>query len=111
MTKNETTIIGEAGRAGDVADRIKQLRIHMSGTLGPYDAERLRERLAKLGGAIAVIKAPSGTDEDEADSRYKLESALHACYSAIENGYVVGGGALVLSRKGSRRKVGGEGRQ
>ena len=105
VTKNETTIIGGAGRAGDVADRIKQLRIQMSGTLSPYDAERLRERLAKLGGAIAVIKAPSGTDEDEADSRYKLESALHACYSAIENGYVIGGGASFCRAKALAEKL------
>ena len=103
VTKNETTIIGGAGRAGDVVDRIKQLRIQMSGTLSPYDAERLRERLAKLGGAIAVIKAPSGTDEDEADSRYKLESALHACYSAIANGYVIGGGPRSVAQRPSQK--------
>src|ERR1019366_977847 len=72
VTKDETTIIGGAGLAGEVADRIRQLRIQMSGTTIPHDIERLRERLAKLGGAVAVIKTPGGTDEDEADSRYKL---------------------------------------
>jgi chaperonin GroEL len=105
VTKNETTIIGGAGRPGEVADRIKQLRTQLSGTTVPYDAERLRERLARLGGAIAVIKAPSGTDEDQADSRYKIESALHSCHSAIANGYVVGGGVTFCRAKALVEKL------
>jgi chaperonin GroEL len=92
VSKDSTTLLGGAGRPGEVAERIKQLRMQLSATTGPYDVEKIRERLAKLGGAIAVLRAPGLTDEDLADSRYKLESALHSCHSAIENGYVIGGG-------------------
>jgi chaperonin GroEL len=106
VTKEETTIIGGAGIAGEVADRIKQLRIQMSRTTSPYDIERLRERLAKVGGAIVVIKTPAGgTDEDEADSRYKLESALHSCHSAIANGYVIEGGVSFCRAKALVEKL------
>ncbi len=105
VTKAETTIIGGAGSAREVADRVKLLRMQLSRTTQPLEAERLRERLAKLGGAIAVIKAPSGTDEEVADSRYKLESALHSCQSAIENGYVIGGGASLCRAKALVEKL------
>jgi chaperonin GroEL len=97
VTKDGTTIIGGGGSATEVANRVKQLRTQISGTTNPHDIERLQERLARLGGAIAVIRAHGRTDEDVADSRYKLESALSSCRSTIENGYVVGGG-VALSR-------------
>jgi chaperonin GroEL len=99
VSKDGTTIIGGAGPTAEVASRVKQLRIQISGTTNPYDIERLQERLAKLGGAVAVIKAPGRTDEEVADSRYKLESAIHSCRSTIENGYVIGGGVSLCRAK------------
>lgn len=105
VTKDRTTIIGGAGRAAEVEERVKQLRIQLSTTNAQIEVEKLRERLAKLGGAIAVIKAPGGTDEQVADARYKLESALHSCQSAIENGCAIGGGVSFCRAKALLEKL------
>jgi chaperonin GroEL len=64
-----------------------------------YDNEKLRERLAKLGGAVGVVRSGGHTDADRTDSRYRLESALFSCQSAVENGYVVGGGICYYRAK------------
>lgn len=92
VTKGSTTIIGGLGSQKEVATRIKQLKSQMSQTRSDFEIERLRERLAKLGGGIVVLKSSGRTADDIEDSRYKIESAMHSCSSAIENGYVVGGG-------------------
>jgi chaperonin GroEL len=99
VSKDSTTLLGGAGRPGEVVERIKQLRVQLSGTMSPYDVEKIRERLAKLAGAIAVLRAPGLTEEDLADSRYKLESAVQSCSSAIENGCVIGGGVSYCRAK------------
>jgi chaperonin GroEL len=92
VTKGATTLIGGFGSQKEIAARIKQLKTEMSQTRSDFEIERLRERLAKLGGGIAVLKSSGRTADDLEDSRYKIESAMHCCSSAIENGYVVGGG-------------------
>ena len=91
-SKDSTTLIGGFGSAKDVASRIKQLKSEMSQTRSDVEIDRLRERLAKLAGGIAVLKSSGRSSDEQADSRYKIESALYSCSSAIENGYVVGGG-------------------
>lgn len=93
ITKDETTIIGGAGSQDEIEGRIKQLRHEIEATAAPYDQAKLQERLARLVGAVAVIRAAGQTSDDLAESRYKVESALGSCRSAVENGYVVGGGA------------------
>jgi len=105
VSRDCTTIIGGRGSTTEVANRVKQLRIQIGGTTNLHDIERLQERLARLGGAIAVIKAHGRTDEDVADSRYKLESALGSCRSTIENGYVVGGGVSLCRAKALVEKL------
>jgi chaperonin GroEL len=105
VSKGDTTIIGGSGTPAEIADRIKLLRVQLSGTTNPRDAERLRERLAMLGGAIAVIRAPGDTDEDLADFMYRLESALRSCHSAIENGFVIGGGVALCRLKAQLEKL------
>jgi chaperonin GroEL len=92
VTQNDTTIIGGKGKPEEIQKRIHGLRRQIEATASAYDSAKLRERLAKLVGAIAVIKCGGVTDSERADNRYQLESALFACQSAIENGYVVGGG-------------------
>jgi chaperonin GroEL len=69
------------------------LKTEMSLTRSDVEVERLRERLAKLGGGIAVLRSAGRSADELADSRYKIESAMNSCSSAIENGYVIGGGA------------------
>jgi len=93
VSKDSTTLIGGLGSPKEVTSRIKQLKTEMSLTRSDVEIERLRERLAKLGGGIAVLKSAGRSAEELADSRYKIESAMYSCSSAIENGYVIGGGA------------------
>jgi len=97
--KDCTTIIGGAGVNTEIANRVRLLRMEISTTTDLRELQVLQERLARLVGAVAVIKAPGRTDEDVADSRYKLGSALNACRSAIENGFVAGGGATLCRAK------------
>jgi chaperonin GroEL len=99
VTRGDTTIIGGAGNADEIASRIQGLRRQIGTTLNPYDNAKLRERLAKLGGAIGVVRSGGHTDADRTDSRYRLESALFSCQSAIENGYVIGGGVCYYRAK------------
>jgi chaperonin GroEL len=92
VSRGDTTIIGGAGDPKEIISRVNSLRRQIEATLSPYDNAKLRERLAKLAGAIGVIRSGGLTETDRTDSRYKLESAVFSCQSAIKNGYVVGGG-------------------
>jgi chaperonin GroEL len=105
VARGGTTIIGGAGKPEEVAARIKALRRQIESTLSPYDLAKLRERLAKLGGAVALIRSGGLTDADATDSRYKLESALYSCSSAIDNGWVTGGGVPYSRAKGLVEKL------
>ncbi len=99
VTRTNTTIIGGAGNPSEVASRVQGLRRQIETTPSVYDNEKLRERLAKLSGAVGVVRSGGHTDVDRTDSRYRLESALFACQSAIENGYVIGGGVCYYRAK------------
>jgi chaperonin GroEL len=99
VTRNNTTIVGGKGKPEEIEKRIHGLRRQIEVTTSLYDSERLRDRLARLVGAVALIKCGGVTDSDRADSRYKLESALFSCQSAIENGYVIGGGVCYYRAK------------
>jgi chaperonin GroEL len=92
VSKDSTTLIGGFGSPREVASRIRQLKTEMSLTRSDVEIERFRERLAKLAGGIAVLKSAGRSADELADSRYKIESAMQSCSSAIENGYVIGGG-------------------
>jgi chaperonin GroEL len=99
ITRTDTTILGGMGVPEEIQQRIQALRRQIDATLNLYDREKLRERLARLAGAIALIKCGGVTNSERADNRYKLESALFSCRSAIENGYVVGGGLCYYRAK------------
>lgn len=99
VSKDNTTIIGGAGRPEETAARIQSLRRQIDATTSIYDLAKLRERLAKLAGAIALIKSGGLTEADIIDSAYKLESALNSCHAAMENGYVIGGGMCYYRAK------------
>ena len=103
VTRDNTTIIGGIGHPEEVAARIQSLRRQIDTSTSPYDLVKLRERLAKLAGAIALIKSGGLTDADITDSTYKLESALNSCHSAIENGYVIGGACAITEPKNSSK--------
>lgn len=99
VTQFDTTIIGGKGNTTDIEARISALRTRIESTVSAYDNAKLRERLARLAGAIGVIRSGGFTEDERAESRYRLESSFYSCQSAIANGCVTGGGVTYYRAK------------
>ena len=96
VNKDTTTIIEGAGKKKDVTGRCDQIRNQIEKTTSDYDREKLQERLAKLTGGVAVIKAGAATETEMKERKDLLEDALHATRAATEEGVVAGGGVVFL---------------
>jgi chaperonin GroEL len=96
IDKDNTTIVAGAGKASDIAGRIKQLRVQIEETTSDYDKEKLQERLAKLVGGVAVIKVGAATETELKEKKARVEDAMHATRAAVEEGIVSGGGTALL---------------
>jgi len=94
--KEQTTIIEGAGTKKDINGRCDQIRNQIEKTTSNYDKEKLQERLAKLTGGVAVIKAGAATETEMKERKDLLEDALHATRAATEEGVVAGGGVVFL---------------
>jgi len=96
IDKDNTTIIGGAGKATEIQSRIKQLRMQIEEATSDYDKEKLQERLAKLVGGVAVIKVGAATEMELKEKKARVEDAMHATRAAVEEGIVAGGGTAYL---------------
>jgi len=96
VDKERTTIIEGAGKTKDITARCEQIRNQIEKTTSNYDREKLQERLAKLTGGVAVIKAGAATETEMKERKDLLEDALHATRAATEEGVVAGGGVVFL---------------
>jgi len=96
IDKDTTTIIEGAGKKKDITARCEQLRNQIEKTTSSYDREKIQERLAKLTGGVAVIKAGAATETEMKERKDLLDDALHATRAAAEEGVVIGGGAIFL---------------
>src|SRR6186713_1543052 len=96
VTKDETTIIEGAGDAEAIAGRVKQIRAEIENTDSDYDREKLQERLAKLAGGVAVIKAGAATEVELKERKHRIEDAVRNAKAAVEEGIVAGGGVALL---------------
>jgi len=96
VDKESTTIIEGAGKKKDVTARCDQIRNQIEKTTSDYDREKLQERLAKLTGGVAVIKAGAATETEMKERKDLLDDALHATRAAAEQGVVTGGGVVFL---------------
>jgi chaperonin GroEL len=96
VNKDTTTIIEGAGKKKDITGRCDQIRNQIEKTTSDYDREKLQERLAKLTGGVAVIKAGAATETEMKERKDLLEDALHATRAATEEGVVAGGGVVFL---------------
>jgi len=96
VDKDTTTIIEGAGTKKDIVARCGQIRSQIEKTTSDYDREKLQERLAKLTGGVAVIKAGAATETEMKERKDLLEDALHATRAATEEGVVAGGGVVFL---------------
>jgi chaperonin GroEL len=96
INKDTTTIIEGAGKKKDINARCDQIRNQADKTTSNYDREKLQERLAKLTGGVAVIKAGAATETEMKERKDLLEDALHAMRAANEEGVIAGGGTIFL---------------
>ena len=95
-TKDDTTIIEGKGDKTDLENRIKQIRKEIDNTDSDFDKEKLKERLAKLSGGVAVLKVGAATETEMQEKKHRIEDALSATKAAVEEGIVVGGGVALL---------------
>ena len=96
VTKDTATIVDGAGEASAVADRIRQLRAEIEGTDSDWDREKLQERVAKLAGGVAVLRAGAATEVELKEKKHRLEDAISATRAAIEEGIIPGGGSALV---------------
>ena len=96
ITKDDTTVIDGAGKAKDIKSRIDQVRQQIESSTSDYDREKLRERVAKLSGGVAVIKVGAATEIEMKEKKARVEDALHSTRAAVEEGIVPGGGVALL---------------
>ena len=96
VEKENTTIIGGAGKAEDIKARIESIRQQAEETTSDYDKEKLQERVAKLSGGVALIKVGAATEIEMKEKKARVEDALHATRAAVEEGVVPGGGVALI---------------
>ncbi len=94
--KDTTTVIEGSGKKKDIDARCEQIHKQIEKSTSDYDSEKLQERLAKLTGGVAVIKAGAATETEMKERKDLLEDALHATRAATEEGVVPGGGIILL---------------
>ncbi|MFD1939158.1 MULTISPECIES: chaperonin GroEL [Nonomuraea] len=96
VTKDETTIVDGAGDPEQIAGRVNEIRAEIERTDSDYDREKLQERLAKLAGGVAVIKAGAATEVELKERKHRIEDAVRNAKAAVEEGIVPGGGVALL---------------
>ncbi|MEU8971823.1 MULTISPECIES: chaperonin GroEL [Streptomyces] len=109
ITKDETTIVDGAGSSEQVGGRVNQIRAEIENSDSDYDREKLQERLAKLAGGVAVIKAGAATEVELKERKHRIEDAVRNAKAAVEEGIVAGGGVALLQASSVFEKLDLEG--
>jgi chaperonin GroEL len=96
IDKENTTIVGGAGKKTDIQARIAQIKTQIEDTTSDYDREKLQERLAKLAGGVAVLRVGGATEIEVKERKDRVDDAMHATRAAVEEGVLPGGGVALL---------------
>jgi len=96
VTKDETTVVEGAGDPEQIQGRVNQIRMEIDNSDSDYDREKLQERLAKLAGGVAVIKAGAATEVELKERKHRIEDAVRNAKAAVEEGIVPGGGVALI---------------
>jgi chaperonin GroEL len=96
VTKDETTIVEGSGDQDQITGRVNQIRAEIEKSDSDYDREKLQERLAKLAGGVAVIKAGAATEVELKERKHRIEDAVRNAKAAVEEGIVAGGGVALI---------------
>jgi len=97
VNKDNTIIVGGAGKSEEIQGRINQIKAAIETTTSDFDREKLQERLAKLSGGVAVIKVGAATETEMKEKKLRIEDALNATKAAVEEGIVAGGGVAYVN--------------
>jgi chaperonin GroEL len=96
VSKDTTTIIDGTGDQEEINERIRQLKAEIEASSSDWDKEKLQERVAKLAGGVAVLRAGAATEVELKEKKHRLEDAISATRAAIEEGIVAGGGSALI---------------
>ncbi len=96
IDKDNTTIVNGAGKKSEIQGRVAQLKTQIEETTSDYDKEKLKERLAKLAGGVAVIHVGAPSEVEMKEKKLRIEDALNATRAAVDEGIVAGGGTALL---------------
>jgi len=96
VDKDNTTLVGGAGKKADITARVNQIKAQIESTTSDYDKEKLQERLAKLAGGVAVLYVGAATEVEMKEKKDRVDDALHATRAAVEEGIVAGGGVAYI---------------
>jgi chaperonin GroEL len=105
IDKENTTIVGGAGKKADIQARITQIKAQIEETTSDYDREKLQERLAKLAGGVAVLRVGGATEIEVKERKDRVDDAMHATRAAVEEGVLPGGGVALLRASETLKKV------
>jgi chaperonin GroEL len=97
VIKDYTTIIDGGGDSQVIKGHVQSMRLEMERTTTAYAREKLQERIAQIGGGVAIIKVGAATETELKEKKYRVEDALNATHSAIESGIVPGGGVTLMN--------------
>ncbi len=96
VQKENTIIVGGAGKKSEIDARVSQIRKQIEETTSDFDKEKLQERLAKLAGGVAVIRVGAATETEMKEAKFRMEDALNATRAAVEEGIIFGGGSAYI---------------
>lgn len=105
VDKDNTTVIDGAGKKADIATRVGQIKAQIEETSSDYDKEKLKERLAKLAGGVAVIHVGAPSEVEMKEKKHRVEDALNATRAAVEEGIIAGGGTALLRASSKLNKA------
>src|SRR5213595_1269669 len=105
IDKENTTIVGGAGKKADIQARTAQIKAQIEETTSDYDREKLQERLAKLAGGVAVIRVGGATEVEVKERKDRVDDAMHATRAAVEEGIVPGGGVALLRASEQLKRI------
>ncbi len=97
VSKDNTIIVGGAGKKADIKDRVSIIKSQIEATSSEFDKEKLQERLAKLSGGVAIIRVGAATETEMKEKKLRIEDALAATKAAVEEGIVAGGGSAYVA--------------
>ncbi len=95
--KDFTTIVNGKGKDADVRARATQIKAQIDRSDSDFDRDKLKERLAKLAGGVAIIKVGAATEVEQKEKQHRVEDAVEATKAAVEEGIVAGGGTVLLT--------------